>query len=89
MRAALDMTVDDRHVDLSLLIQDEQGTVSEQFSTAGSSGNEPDPEERKNTCGATLYHKIIGSDCEVIGGISIVSLSCESLHYLHTGAKGS
>ena len=34
MKAALDTTVDGHCVDLSLLIQDEQGTVSEQFSSA-------------------------------------------------------
>ena len=38
------MTVDGHCVDLSLLIQ---GTVSEQFISAGTSGNEPDPEAAK------------------------------------------
>ena len=47
MKTALDTTVDVCHVDLSLLIQDEQGTVSEQFSSAGSNGNESDPEAAK------------------------------------------
>ena len=65
MKAALDTTVDGRRVDLSLLIQDEQGTVSEQFSSAGSSGNEPDPEAAKKKAGETLYHKIARSECEV------------------------
>ena len=65
MKTALDTTVDGRHVDLSLLIQDEQGTVSEQFSSAGSSGNEPDPEAAKTKAEDTLYHKIARSEYEV------------------------
>ena len=65
MKTALDTTVNGRLVDLSLLIQDEQGTVSEQFSSAGSSGNEPDPEAAKKKTEDTLYHKIARSEYEV------------------------
>ena len=65
MKEALDTAVDGRHVDFSLLIQDEHGTVSEQFSSAGSGGNAPDPEAAKKKAGETLYHKIACSKCEV------------------------
>ena len=65
MKPALDITVNCRHVDLSLLIQNEQGTVSEQFSSAGSSGNEPNLEAVKKMAGETLHHKIAFNECEV------------------------
>ena len=65
MKTALDTTVDGRRVDLTLLIQDEHGTVSDQFTSGGSSGDQPDPEAARKKAERTLYHKIARSECEV------------------------
>ena len=64
MEAALDTMVDSRHVDLTLLVQDEKGVVSQQFS-GGETKVVSDPEQAKKKAGRTLFHKIAHSECEV------------------------
>lgn len=60
----MNTTMDSRFVDLTILIQDQNGQISEQF---GSEGREmpPDLEEGKKKRGKTLYQKIARSDFEV------------------------
>lgn len=63
VNTALDTAVESRHVDLTLLIQDENGHTSEQFSIGQK--EYPDLELGKKRTGKTLYRKIANSDCEV------------------------
>ena len=62
MQTALDATVESRHVDLSLLIQDQHGMIPDQFSS-GQIQSEEDLEKKK--AGKPLYRKIAQSECEV------------------------
>ena len=64
MQTALDATVESRHVDLSLLIQDQHGMIPDQFSS-GRMQSEEDPETAKKKAGKPLYRKIAQSECEV------------------------
>ena len=64
LQTALDTTVEGHYVDLSVLTQDENGQISEQFSS-GEEQKQPDLEEGKKESGEALYHKIAQSDCEV------------------------
>ena len=52
-----------RHVDLTVLIQDAHGQISEQFS--GGEEKKPDLEQGRKKSAKTLYRKIANSDCEV------------------------
>ena len=64
MEAALDTMVDSRHVDLTLLVQDEKGVVSEQFG-GGKTKAVSDPEQARKKADMSLFHKIAHSECEV------------------------
>ena len=64
MGTVLDTMVDSHHLDMTLLIQDEGGVVSQQFSGGGTIAK-PDPEKAKKSAGRNLYQKIALCDCEV------------------------
>lgn len=64
IQTALDATVKGRHVDLTLMIQDQHGIIPDQFSS-GPKQTEIDPENGKKKDGKTLYRKIARSQCEV------------------------
>ena len=64
LKTALDTTLEGRYVDLTVLTQDENGQMSEQFSS-GKEQKQPDQEEGKKESGESLYLKIVQSDCEV------------------------
>ena len=64
MKTALDTTVKGRYVDLTVLTQDENGQISEQFSS-GEDQKQPNLEEGKEESGEALYRKIAQSDFEV------------------------
>ena len=51
-------------MDLTVLTQDENGQMSEQFG-CGKEQKQPDLEEGKKESGESLYFKIAQSDCEV------------------------
>ena len=53
-----------RYVDVTVLTQDEDGQISEQFSS-GEDQKQPDLEEGKKKSGKSLYCKIAQSDYEV------------------------
>ena len=64
LQTALDKTVEGRYVDLTVLIQDENGQISEQLSS-GEEQKQPGLEEGTKKSGKSLYRKIAQSDCEV------------------------
>ena len=72
MEAALDTMVDGRRVDLTLLVQDEKGVVSQKFS-GGETNVVSDPEQAKKKAGRTLFHKIARSKCEVSSDLVFVN----------------
>ena len=53
-----------RYLDLTVLTQDENGQISEQFSS-GEEQKQPDLEEGKKESGESLYSKIAQNDFEV------------------------
>ena len=64
LQTALDTTVKGRYVDLTVLTQDENGQVSEEFSS-GEEQKQPDVEEGTKKSAESLYRKVAQSDCEV------------------------
>ena len=64
LQIALDTTVKDRYLDLTVLIQDENGQISEQFSS-GEEQKQPNLEDGKKESGEALYRKIAQSDFEI------------------------
>ena len=69
LQTALDTTMEGRYIDLTILIQDENGQISEQFSS-GEEQKQPNLEEGKKESGETLYCKIAQSDCEVRNSVT-------------------
>lgn len=74
--------MDSRFVDLTILVQDQNGQVSEQFSSEKTKVA-PDLEEGKKKRGKTLYQKIARSDFEVRKRFILYLLSLRNLFFLN------